>query len=345
LETSPLGIAIVGLRFGKYLLELLHQEPASNLFHLTGVCDLQESLVTEMADKYGATGYRSLDELLEKDSSPIIGLFTPPKGRANLVRKIIRAGRDVLTTKPFELDHRAAQEVLEEARSLGRVVHLNSPAPQLPDDLQLVEDWRKKYSLGRAVGGEARTWCSYHEKADGSWMDNPATCPAAPLFRLGIYLFNDFHTIFGPAESVQLMTSSLRTGRPTPDNAQLNIKYQSGALGHVFASFCVEDGDRYQNSLVLNFERGTIYRNAGGIRGPRDHEKAELILVVERNDRREVVEQAVADHPSGKYQWPALAAAVRERHLASDAYISDIVAGVRLVDALDRAQLSGVAQV
>lgn len=345
LKSSRLDIAIVGLRFGRYILDQLHLEPALGLFNLSAVSDFQETLLSEAVTKFGVPGYRSLEELLEKDSSPVIGLFTPPKGRAQLIRKVIRAGRDVLTTKPFELDPAEAQSVLEEARSLGRIVHLNSPAPKLSDDLQLIKDWRVQHKLGRAVGGSARVWAPYHEKADGSWLDDPEACPAAPLFRLGIYLFNDFNSVFGFAESIQLMTSFIRTGRPTPDNAQVNIKYRNGALGNVFASFCVEDGDHYQNSMVLNFENGTIYRNAGGLRSTEDMEQTELVLVGQGKKRRDIVEHAQVKGVSGHYQWDVLADAVRTRSLATDNFISDIVEGLRLVAALRRAQVSGSAQV
>ena len=344
-KSTSLDLAIVGLGFGRHILDEMHQEPAQGLFNLSGVSDFQEALVSQAVKKFGVPAYRSLEELLEKDSSPVIGLFTPPKGRAQLIRKVIRAGRDVLTTKPFELSSREAQSVLEEARSLGRVVHLNSPGPVFPEDLQLIKDWRSLHNLGRPIGGSARVTAPYFEKADGSWLDDPKACPAAPLFRLGIYLFNDFTRIFGAAESVQLMTSSIRTGRPTPDNAQLNIRFRNGALGHAFASFCVEDGDHYKNSLVLNFENGTIYRNAGGLRGTKDLSQTELILVGQgKTERRDIVEHAFIAIASGEYQWAALAQAVRARELASDEYIFDIVEGIRMVEALQQAQETGSAQ-
>jgi predicted dehydrogenase len=344
LEASTrLDIAIVGLHFGRHILDQLHGKPAQGLFNLSAVADLHEKRVSDAVAKFNVTGYHSLEELLERDSSPIIGLFTPPKGRAQLIRRVIRAGRDVLTTKPFELDPAEAQSVLREARDLGRVVQLNSPAPVLSEDLLLIKKWRVEHKLGRAVGGSARVWAPYFEKADGTWLDDPKTCPAAPLYRLGIYLFNDFNRIFGHAESIQLMTSSIRTGRPTPDNAQVNIKYRNGALGNVFASFCVEDGDHYQNSMVLNFERGTIYRNAGGLRGTDDMNKSEILLVGQGEKRRDIVEHAYVNELSGQYQWGALAEAVRDRTLASDELISDIVEGLRLIDAMRRAEDFGSA--
>jgi predicted dehydrogenase len=345
LKQLPLDIAVVGLRFGRSILNQTRQIPASSSFNLSAVCDFHEDLVWEAAREFGVPGYRSLDELLKRDSSPVIGLFTAPKGRAQLIRKIIRAGRDVLTTKPFELDADEAQSVLEEARDLGRIVHLNSPSPTLAEDLQLIKDWRGEHHLGEPIGGSARVWVSYQEDADQTWLDDPVACPAAPLFRLGIYLLNDFTSVFGPAESIQLMTSSIRTRRPTPDNAQVNIKYRNGALGHVFASFCVEDGDHYQNSMVLNFENGTIYRNAGGLRKVKDIGNTELILVQLKNGHRTVTEQSEITEPSGRYQWAILAESVRSRILASDELISDIVQGIRLVNALQRAQDTDVAQV
>jgi predicted dehydrogenase len=339
-------IAIVGLHFGRHMLDQVRLEPAREHFNISAICDFQQKLVSEAVEKFDVAGYRSLDELLEKDSSPVIGLFTAPKGRAQLIRQIIRAGRDVLTTKPFELDSKEAQSVLEEARDLGRIIHLNSPAPTLTEDLQLIRNWRDLHNLGRPIGGAARTWVSYREEADGSWLDDARACPAAPLFRLGIYLFNDFTRIFGAADSIQLMTSSIRTGRPTPDNAQLNIRYRNGALGHVFASFCVQDGDHYQNSLVLNFEHGTIYRNGGGLRSAKNNEQTELVLVGQgKEQRREIMEHARVDDVSGQYQWSDLARAVRTRNLASNDFISDVVEGIRLVEALQRAQESGTARV
>jgi predicted dehydrogenase len=340
-STDKLDIAIVGLGFGRTIVDEVRAEPAASLFNLSAVCDLDESRLREHSQRSGVTGYRSLDELLEKDNSPVIGLFSAPHGRANLVRKIIRAGRDVLTTKPFEVDPMEAASVLDEARSLGRIIHMNSPGPAPSQDLRLVDEWRVRHDLGRPVGGAARVWVSYNEKADGSWTDDPKRCPAAPLFRLGIYLFNDMRHIFGPAESLQLMTSSLRTGRPTPDNAQVNIKYRNGALGHVFASFCVLDGDHYRNSMVLNFERGTIYRNAGGLRKGPDSGKGEIVLVREgRHNVRRIVELTELTEMSGLYQWAVLAEAVRQRRIPGEASTADIVEGIRLVKAMSKAELS-----
>jgi hypothetical protein len=50
--------------------------------------------------------------LIADPNIPVIGLYTGPVGRAALIHRIIEAGKDVMTTKPFELDSEAALAVM-----------------------------------------------------------------------------------------------------------------------------------------------------------------------------------------------------------------------------------------
>src|SRR5205807_937126 len=106
--------------------------------------------------------------------------------------------------KPFELDSVAARSVLEEARALGRMIFINSPSPECPAYLTQIRRWHEEHMLGRPVGCRGEMLVSYREKADGRWLDDPALCPAAPLFRIGIYTLNDLVRVFGRVESVQV---------------------------------------------------------------------------------------------------------------------------------------------
>jgi predicted dehydrogenase len=340
-ERIPIGI--VGLNFGRHIVEQLATGHAAELFRIAALCDQDRDKADARAAKVGAKPYYDLDELLTDDAIPTIGLFTGPVGRAELIRRCIRAGKDVMTTKPFEADPDAALGVLCEAQKLGRVVHLNSPAPLLPPDLAQIQAWRDEFQLGRPIACRADVWVRYHEQADGSWYDNPQKCPVAPIFRLGIYLINDLIRLFGAADKVQVLHSRLFTGRPTPDNAQLGILFKNGAVANVFASFCVEDGDHYRNGLTLNFERGTIYRNVGPQRTGRG---SELSLVMARGEEREVVAQAEVLGGNGAYQWEAFARAIRGENLKDAVTPKEIVAGLHIIEAMACADAgNGVADV
>src|SRR5690606_35100525 len=124
---APLPIGIVGLNFGRHILDQLARDDVKLHLRLAAVCDMDALKAADYATRFGVKAYTSIDDLIADPAIPAIGLFTGPVGRAALIRKIIHAGKDVITTKPFETDPDAALDVLREARSIGRVVHLNSP--------------------------------------------------------------------------------------------------------------------------------------------------------------------------------------------------------------------------
>lgn len=340
---DKIPIAIVGLNFGKHIINQIVEGEAEELFSLAGVCDLDVEKVRSFSEQYLVPGFTNLDELLQQEDIPVIGLFTGPVGRAGLLRKIIHAGKDVITTKPFELDCQAALEVLREAKKMGRVIHLNSPAPCLSPDLQKVKNWEKEFALGRPVGCNLSVWVRYNQQADGSWYDDPIKCPVAPIFRLGIYLINDLVTLMGEAEKVSVMSSRIFTGRPTPDNAQLSILFKNGAIANIYASFCVEDGDHYRNSMVLNYDKGTIYRNVGPERTvPAGANGAEMSLVTGSGDTsREIAASELVSSCSGQYQWENMASAVRGEKIEEITTPESIVAGLRIIEAMSKADRSG----
>ena len=334
---APLPIGIIGLNFGRHIVDQIVTGKAAGHVRLAAVCDMDKAKADAMATKQGVKAYYDIQDLLDDPAIPAIGLFTGPVGRAALIRRIIKAGKDIITTKPFETDPDAALAVLQEAKAMGRIVHLNSPAPTPPDDLAQILSWVREYKLGAPVGVRADVWASYREAADGTWYDDPAKCPVAPVFRLGIYLINDLIQLFGPVADVAVMQSRLFTKRPTADNGQLSLRFENGALGTIFASFCVNDGDHYRNTLVLNYENGTIYRNAGPDRGS---PHSELSLVMSRNDRREVIDRTIARETSGSYQWEAFVRAVRGEKLADETTPEQIVAGLRVVDQMTKVAIS-----
>ena len=186
--STKLKIAIVGLRFGSYLIERLLTGDGQEFFEIAAVCDLDRQRADATAARLGVPAFYSLGELLTQTTIPTIGLFTPPIGRAEQIRQIIRSGRDVMTTKPFELDVDAALQVLAEAQSLGRVVHLNSPPPLPSPDLQQFASWHSRYDLGRIISVCAEPWDGggLSEAAGGSWYDGAARGAVGAILRVGI---------------------------------------------------------------------------------------------------------------------------------------------------------------
>ena len=336
-------LGLVGLNFGRHLLkDFTPGGSAHPYFQLAKVCDLNETLARKYGEEYGVAWTTSLDELLTDDSIAAIALLTGPVGRAALLDKITAAGKHVMTTKPFEADPEAAF-ILDTTRARGRAVLMNSPQPvECREDLKVIQRWQEQYSLGVPIAAHCETWASYREKADGTWYDDPAKCPVAPLFRLSIYPLNDLVALFGRVDSASVMTKRRFTGRPTADTASATLSFSNGMLVTLFASFCIDDTDPYQDSMILHFERGTIYRN--GLRAVRGETgRTVLDLVCPQGGERKIAQEKLVANV-GEYPWERL-----HRAIAGEGFIGlpepDRVAeALRVIDALRRAESSGVTE-
>lgn len=301
-------IAIVGLRFGKTLLDQILKSPAASFLGVAGVCDLDRALAERVARQYQVPLLADVEAVAASSEVDCVGLFTGPAGRARLAGTLIRAGKAVLTTKPFETRPAEAEELLRLAQSGGLAIHCNSPSLHPADEILAIRSALESSLVGRPVQVKASCWASYREIADGTWYDNPADCPAAPLLRLGIYLFNDLAEIFGDWTNFQVVSSRLRTGRPTADNAIALVAFPSGVLATVHASFCLDGYLSYRNALEIFCERGVIrrQREPGG-----EFSSVEVLEACEGGLR--TVSREVFSRPSGTYDLEAFSKAVRLR--------------------------------
>ncbi len=330
-------IGVVGLSFGSWMIEHeILSASAAPYVEIAAVCDVQEQKAQEWGAKLQVPYYQRLEDLLLDSSIEAIALFSGPNGRADLIEQIILAGKHVMTTKPFENNSLNAQNILQKAQSLHKVIHLNSPSPMLNNDLLQAQRWIDSYELGRPIAFRAETTCSYREKANGTWYDDPELCPVAPIFRLGIYMINDLVRFFGEVDKVNVLQSRIFTERPTADNAQLNILFKNGSIGNIFASFCIDDQQYYKTAFVMNFERGTIYRNIG----PRSNDPAvknNLLQVVAVQNGKQIIESFQTRAAEG-YQWDVFYKTVRGERLEDPSYADDIVAGIRLIELMKEQQ-------
>ena len=338
---KKINVGVVGLHFGHEIItnHLVGGE-AAPYFRLAAVCDRIQSKADAIAARHGVSACYDVADMLANPELEAICLMTGPAGRARILEQIINAGKHVMTTKPFEVDADAALAVLRRARERGLAIQLNSPAPQLWPGLAQIKRWESEFDLGRPIAARADVWSKYHEIADGSWYDNPEQCPVAPIFRIGIYLINDLISIFGQPELVSVMHSRMATGRPTPDNAQLGIRFKSGALANVFASFSVDDGQRWLNPMTINYENGSVYCNVLPNISKSPRTNPELILVT-RQDGKPVRQSVVVDSGPEDYQWEAFHRAIRGEMIKDETSPEQIVAGIRVIEAMVHADKSG----
>lgn len=332
---NPIRLGLVGLNFGQHIVDMLMA--AKDLpVKLTHVCDLDREKAEKCAANYGLIVANSLDDMLTDPAIDAIGLFTGPSGRAGLIRQIINAGKDVMTTKPFEVDPQAALDVLEEAKTLGRVVHLNSPNMRPFGEMAIIKHWIDSGAIGRPVLAQSNVWAYYGPTpADGTWYDDPARCPVAPIFRLGIYPLNGLLTIFDTPQSVQVTHTRIETHRPTPDNASVTIGFADGGIINIMASFVVGGPDMYKNALTIGGTKGVIYYQTG----PKSQENPPINRIILSTDEG-VIEEIIHTH-AGEYDWEFFAQRVRGEVSEDVTTPAQIVAAIKVMQAMSIAEQTG----
>tara|TARA_B110000003_G_scaffold273419_1_gene311116 strand:+ start:236 stop:1318 length:1083 start_codon:yes stop_codon:yes gene_type:complete len=334
--------AVVGLQFGEYIVDYqIVSWPGEPFIKLAGVFDLDTSKSLKVSRRHNVRQYTSLEEILADDSIEAIGLFTPPGGRAKLIRKIIRAGKHVITTKPFELNAPDALAVLNEAKRLNKIVHINSPEP-LPDaETAQILQWQESFQLGPPVAARWETYTRYNDQPNGSWADDPERCPMAPIFRLGIYGINQLLRLCGEVDAVNVAHSRLFTGRLTPDNGELSLQFKNGALGNVFASFCIDDGHRYANTLCIHYERGSMRSEVSQTFENFDI-RAKKISLRALDSKHKVISHSVnldTEQLLGKYQWENFRNAVLcGQPLAGEVNPQMVAHAIQVINAMSEAE-------
>lgn len=334
---------MVGLGFGQHMIEKhIVSGPGSEYFELAAICDIDAVKLQAKSAEYGVKGYDSLDKLLADDDIQVIGLFTGPVGRAVQIRKIINAGKDVMTTKPFELDSKKAEIILQEIRDKGRIVYMNSPCATLSDDMKIIRDWQEKYNLGRPVAGHHECWYKSVEKVNGSWYDDPKLCPVAPIFRLGIYGINDLVQIFGEPESVQVMETRIFTGRPTPDLARMTIKFKDGSLVDLMDGW-VPQPARGASAMTLYFENGTVFRNPPNDPHSFDESQVKLCVYSAEGQNKPVETTFIKNSQlSSAYQWDVFHQAVTTRKRPENETPDKVIVdSVKVIEAMKKSSKSG----
>ena len=334
--TRKIGMGIVGLNFGAAILkEVSAGHPQSEMFHVVGITDLEKEKAARIAVLHGCRQFEDFDRMLESPEIEVVGIFTPPEKRASLISRAILAGKHVMTTKPFEASFDEAAVVLDLARRNRRVVHLNSPGPEIPPDIAWLLRQREALDLGLPVQCHCSVWASYSERPDGTWYDDLQACPVAPILRLGVYLINDLIDLFGNPETLEVVSSRVRTGRPTADNAIATMGFSGGMLASVAGSFCMDAEAPYQCNIEILCERGTLRREKFGSAG---EEKARLSARVCVSSSPDIVLTETVEDPSGSYQWARLWQAVMRGGGNTPAYDQRILAGVNMIEALGVAE-------
>lgn len=245
---------------------------------LAGCYDAQRERAEALCAEFGGRVYDSLEQLMEDESVDMVSVCTANATHAEMTVRALKSGKHVLCEKPMATDSQDAQRMVDAARLNGRVLmigHNQRLAPAHRMAKEILDSGR----LGRVISfqttfshGGPEAWLRQAD-AKNVWFFSGAQSAFGVLGDLGIHKIDLLQWLLGDEIAdvrsfYGALDKKFADGTPIPveDNAALAIRFRSGALGTLLASWTAYGAE--DNSTVLNCEKGIlqIYRDGAQLR-------------------------------------------------------------------------------
>ena len=247
-KTGPVGVGVIGAGVisSQYLDNLTVFPDVNVLF----IADIDLERAKNQAEKYGVAGSGSVDELLAHPEIEIVVNLTIPLAHVEVAQKVLAAGKNVWTEKPFALDRASGRALLDEAERLGLRV---ATAPDtflgagLQTALRLIDDG--------TIGTPVTALALMQSPGPESWHPNPEFLfqeGGGPLFDIGPYYLTTLVQVFGPVRRVTAVGSTSRAVRTIGSGPRAGTEFPVTVPSHHAALIEFENGASAQT--IFSFE-------------------------------------------------------------------------------------------
>ena len=253
-------VCVVGLgNIGNIHADVYDADP---LCELVGVCDLIPELAAAAGTRLGVPHFRNTQEMFTRLSPDVVsvatGGFEYGADHAIPVLEALDMGADVLCEKPLSNELEPAQLMVESARKKGRRLgvdfnHRFTPATSF------AERWVAEGRIGDILFINMSLWIGKAEDPESELFHLKALNPH------GIDLMYHFG---GRIKEVQCFATKA-PGRSIWSTASINVRFESGAVGHLTSSYdigrghpmerCEVAGTRGRFVIEDMWKRATLY--------------------------------------------------------------------------------------
>ena len=236
-----------------------HAEHIHKLGKLISVCDIIEERSKELAGKYGANSYTSVEQLLEgSQETDVVAVCTPNGLHAEHTIKALQSGFHVLCEKPMALTVADCSNMINAAEKAGRqlfIVKQNRFNPPVAAVKKLIDEGR----LGRIHSVQLS--CFWHRNAayyeDSAWKGTRAM-DGGTLFTQFSHFIDLLYWMVGDIKEVQgYIGNFAHKGIEFEDTGAISVLFYNGAIGTI--NYTVNSHNKnMEGSLALFGEKGTV---------------------------------------------------------------------------------------
>jgi predicted dehydrogenase len=195
---------------------------------LAGVVTRSPERRAELAqDHPGVPAYDSIEDLAAAGADAV-AISTPATTRTELAQRALRSGLHVVCDKPFALTLESAEETVELAAQLGRVLTVYQNRRWDSDFLTL-----RRLVVGGALG-EVHRFESRFERFSPD--RGPGAAGGGAIWDLGSHLVDQAMQLSGPVASVYA-EAHVRDDSGLDDDTFIALSHQSGVHSHLWMSW------------------------------------------------------------------------------------------------------------
>jgi len=256
---DPIGLGVIGVGdIARNCLQAV-QHPETG-FWLAGLCALEEPALNRSAAEFGAeyvtTDYASL---IAHPDVEAVAIYSPDVFHFPMIEASLRAGKDVVVTKPMVISLDEADRVLRLLEETGQklvVGETSRYARYCQAARRLVDDG----DLGRLVFGETHYVHDMRPVFDKTpWRylepkDFPIGSMCHPIALLGWFL-GDVEEVFAYGVNSGV---DPRYPADTPDTYLVNVRFGNGAIGRILGAFGIIEPPLPMETLRLFGTKGSL---------------------------------------------------------------------------------------
>ncbi len=239
LRVGVIGMGPIGNRHASIYRELPGVE-------LAGVCDIDRARAAAAAARHGAPAFHSAAELLRTARPDAVSVTTGGEEYGSdhyaPTMEALRAGVHVLGEKPISNDIDEAEEMVALARARGLCYGINLNHRFTPA-ARLARRWMDEGRIGQVLFMNMSMWIK-NPRESSPWFQIKALHP---------HTVDIMRHFCGDIVSVHC-NAMKAPGRTIWSTAQFNMRFASGALGHLTGSYDIERGHPMERCEVAGLK-------------------------------------------------------------------------------------------
>jgi len=248
-------VAVLGLGgiAEEHLLKLRRIEAVE----VVGVCDLSETLVAAVCERFGVgPGFTDHRRMLAESAPDAVHVLTPPRTHRDLTLAALAAGAHVLVEKPAAPTFREYAEMRDAARDQGLLLIENYNYRFMPVVTRVL-DMLAAGTLGRVLNVDVTMGIPL---AGGAYADPDVPhfghdLPGGALHNFVSHPASLVVAFVGPHERVRVARRTLISGFPGPDELRALITTGDGASAVLTVTGSAK---RFGIGLCLQADGGTV---------------------------------------------------------------------------------------